>query len=91
MSKTIENTPLGLLSKSLEDNTSVLISLRNNHKLVCNVKAFDKHCNMVLENVREFWNEENANGNKALKERFVSKMFLRGDSVVVVLKYDAQA
>ena len=29
----------------------VLINVRNNHKLLARVKAFDRHCNMVLENV----------------------------------------
>jgi small nuclear ribonucleoprotein D2 len=31
----------------------VLISLRNNKKLLARVKAFDRHANMVLENVKE--------------------------------------
>jgi small nuclear ribonucleoprotein (snRNP)-like protein len=31
----------------------VLISLRNNKKLLARVKAFDRHSNMVLENVKE--------------------------------------
>lgn len=96
--------PLRILSNAVQNSDSVLISLRNNHKLVAKVKAFDRHCNMVLENVKEFWYEESNSGsekqnktkstkskaNKVLRERFVSKMFLRGDSVVVVLKYDAE-
>ncbi len=35
----------------------VLINCRNNKKLLCRVKAFDRHCNMVLENVKEMWTE----------------------------------
>ena len=35
----------------------VLISCRNNRKLLGRVKAFDRHCNMVLENVKEMWTE----------------------------------
>lgn len=35
----------------------VLINCRNNHKLLGRVKAFDRHCNMILENVREMWTE----------------------------------
>ena len=35
----------------------VLINVRNNHKLLARVKAFDRHCNMVLENVKELWTE----------------------------------
>ena len=45
---------------------------------------------MVLENVREMWQETPrlANGQKGRpvsKDRFVSKMFLRGDGVVLVV------
>ncbi len=35
----------------------VLINCRNNKKLLGRVKAFDRHCNMVLENVKEMWTE----------------------------------
>jgi len=35
----------------------VLINCRNNKKLLGRVMAFDRHCNMVLENVREMWTE----------------------------------
>ena len=91
------NGPLRVLTQAVKNNDSIIISLRNGHKLICTVKAFDKHCNMVLENVKEMWSESgngNGNGNgkndsksKVMRERFVSKMFLRGDSVVVVLRY----
>jgi small nuclear ribonucleoprotein D2 len=45
------------------------------------------HCNMVLENVKEMWTERgNKPGSKGVnKDRFISKMFLRGDSVILVL------
>ena len=92
------NGPLRVLAQAVQNSDSVLISLRNSHKLVARVKAFDRHCNMVLENVKEFWYEEGQSqgdaksrtkaANKVLRERFVSKMFLRGDSVVVVLKFN---
>ncbi|XP_020590310.1 probable small nuclear ribonucleoprotein Sm D2 [Phalaenopsis equestris] len=70
----------------------VLINCRNNRKLLGRVRAFDRHCNMVLENVREMWTEVPKTGKgkkKALpvnKDRFISKMFLRGDSVIIVLR-----
>ena len=35
----------------------VLINCRNNKKLLGRVRAFDRNCNMVLENVREIWTE----------------------------------
>lgn len=69
-------------------HTQVLISCRNNHKLLARVKAFDRHCNMVLENVKEMWTEKQGKGTNAKtvnRDRFVSKMFLRGDGVVLVL------
>lgn len=55
------------------------------------VKAFDRHCNMVLENVKEMWTEIPKSGKKGKKkpinkDRFISKLFLRGDSVILVLR-----
>lgn len=78
--------PLSILQTAVRQHTQVLISCRNNRKLLARVKAFDRHCNMVLENVKEMWTEVPKKGAKGVnKDRFVSKMFLRGDSVVLVL------
>merc|ERR1712029_799094 len=41
--------PLRVLTDSVKNNTQVLINCRNNKKLLGRVKAFDRHCNMVLE------------------------------------------
>lgn len=49
--------PLSILQNALNNHMQVLINCRNNKKLLCRVKAFDKHLNMVLENVREMWVE----------------------------------
>ncbi|PKI32038.1 hypothetical protein CRG98_047569 [Punica granatum] len=49
--------PLSVLMMSVKSNTQVLINCRNNRKLLGRVRAFDRHCNMVLENVREMWTE----------------------------------
>ncbi|KAK4732267.1 hypothetical protein R3W88_025255 [Solanum pinnatisectum] len=84
--------PLSVLMMSVKNNTQVLINCRNNRKLLGRVRAFDRHCNMVLENVREMWTEVPKTGKgkkKAVavnKDRFISKMFLRGDSVIIVLR-----
>lgn len=84
--------PLSLLLHAMKSNSQVLINVRNNHKLLARVKAFDRHCNMVLENVKEVWTEAPKTGKgkkKATpvnKERYISKMFLRGDSVILVLR-----
>lgn len=97
----------------------MLINCRNNRKLLGRVKAFDRHCNMVLENVKEMWTEvrhrccaarhtirhstsrplcvspaaqvpRTGKGQKkakpVYKDRFITKLFLRGDSVILVLR-----
>ncbi|KAJ2547481.1 mRNA splicing protein [Coemansia sp. RSA 1933] len=84
--------PMSVLKMAVHNNSQILISLRNNHKLLARIKAFDRHCNMVLENVKEMWTEapKAGKGTKRAtainKDRFISKMFLRGDSVIVVLR-----
>lgn len=39
--------------QSVKNNTQVLINVRNNHKLLARIKAFDRHCNMCVPNVAE--------------------------------------
>lgn len=127
----ISQGPLSVLQQSVRNHTQILIALRNNKKLLARVKAFDRHSNMVLENVKEvclaarpislrqsadhvfvtlpqMWTEVPKGKNKkpvnvrlaplhaqkqlhllthlvsrSQKDRFISKMFLRGDSVVL--------
>eukprot|EP00484_Ammonia_sp_Unknown_P014088 CAMPEP_0197079468 /NCGR_PEP_ID=MMETSP1384-20130603/213642_1 /TAXON_ID=29189 /ORGANISM="Ammonia sp." /LENGTH=101 /DNA_ID=CAMNT_0042518345 /DNA_START=60 /DNA_END=365 /DNA_ORIENTATION=+ len=83
--------PLSVLLQSVKNNSQVLINCRNDHKLLGRVKAFDRHCNMVLENVKEMWTERPKKGKAKSKkpinrDRFISKLFLRGDSVILVLR-----
>merc|ERR1712029_610262 len=84
--------PLSVLTQSVKNNTQVLINCRNNKKLLGRVKAFDRHFNMVLEGVKDMWTEmpKTGKGKKKAKpvnkDRFISKMFLRGDSVILVLR-----
>ena len=81
-----------MLLESVRDQSQILINCRNNKKLLARVKAFDRHCNMVLENVQEMWTEQARTGKgkkKAKpvnKTRFITKMFLRGDSVIIVVR-----
>lgn len=73
----------------MRNNTQVLINCRNNKKLLGRVRAFDRHFNMVLENVKEMWTEtpKGQKGGKPVnKDRLISKMFLRGDTVIIVLR-----
>ncbi|KAF8328162.1 Sm-like ribonucleoprotein [Cantharellus anzutake] len=87
----ISQGPLSVLQQAVRNNTQILISLRNNKKLLARVKAFDRHSNMVLENVKEMWTEIPKGKNKkpVNKDRFISKMFLRGDSVILILRNTA--
>merc|ERR1711865_1277279 len=65
--------PLSVLNEAMRANSQVLI-------------------NMVLENVKEMWTEMPKAGKGAKKakpvnkDRYISKMFLRGDSVILVLR-----
>ncbi|KAH9535382.1 hypothetical protein CY35_17G049300 [Sphagnum magellanicum] len=67
---------------SVKNNSQVLINCQNKKKLLGSVKAFDRHCNMVLENVKEMWTgvQKTGKGKKKAKpvnkDRFISKMLL---------------
>mmetsp|Transcript_21996 Transcript_21996/g.30622 ORF Transcript_21996/g.30622 Transcript_21996/m.30622 type:complete len:113 (-) Transcript_21996:23-361(-) len=87
--------PFSVLYKAVKGNTQVLINVRNNHKYLARVKAYDRHMNLLLEDVKEMWTET-AKGGKGKtrgatlnKDRYVSKMFLRGDSVILVVSNPA--
>ncbi|CDR97717.1 small nuclear ribonucleoprotein, putative [Babesia bigemina] len=80
--------PLAVLEACVRDNSQVLINCRSNRKLLGRVKAFDRHFNMILTDVREMWTETSRGGGKKKyvnKDRYISRLFLRGDSVIVVL------
>ena len=59
--KAIMFVPVKITSESTMNKQiitlQVLINCRNNKKLLGRVKAFDRHCNMVLEGVKEMWTE----------------------------------
>ncbi|KAL9652309.1 hypothetical protein ABK040_011967 [Willaertia magna] len=68
-----EKGPLSLLLESVREQTQILISCRNNRKLLARVKAFDRHCNMVLENVQEMWTEQPKSGKGRSRSKPVNK------------------
>eukprot|EP00921_Rhytidocystis_pertsovi_P020916 GHVQ01033329.1.p1 GENE.GHVQ01033329.1~~GHVQ01033329.1.p1 ORF type:complete len:116 (+),score=9.89 GHVQ01033329.1:52-399(+) len=86
--------PLSVLAECVRDNSQVLVNCRNNRKLLGRVKAFDRHCNLLLTDVREYWVEMPKGGGSSSKkakravnkDRYISKLFLRGDSVIVILR-----
>ena len=80
--------PFSVLWTSATENTQVMVKIRNNHTLLGRVKAFDRHFNLLLEGVKEFWEEppKGGKGEYIYRERMIAKMFVRGDSVILVLK-----
>lgn len=78
--------PMSILDDSVRSGCQILISCRNNRRLLGRVRAFDRHCNMVLEDITEMWVEFPKRGKPVNKDRFISKLFLRGDSVITILK-----
>lgn len=74
--------PLSVLTQSVKNNTQVLINCRNNKKLLGRVKAFDRHCNMVLESVKEMWTEvpRTGKGKKKGGIEWLSTIFYRTNS-----------
>ena len=83
--------PLSVLNKAVTNNEQILIAVRNNKKLLGRVKAFDIHFNMILEGVT-MWTDcpKTSKGAKksklVYKDRYIPKMFLRGESVILVVK-----
>ena len=86
----ISEGPLSLLKEAVRTNSQILIYCRNNRKLLGRIRAFDRHMNIILEAVCEIWSEMMKGKNKQHKlrnrERFISKMFLRGDSIILIVK-----
>ena len=48
---------MSILKQAIQSDKEVLIFCRSGKKLTAKVKAFDRHMNMVLENVQELWTE----------------------------------
>ncbi len=75
-----------LLQKTVRDNSQILINLRSTRKIIARLRAYDRHMNMVLENVREMWVETPRKGKPINKDRYIQKLFLRGDSIISVVR-----
>ena len=54
--------PFSMLLDVVRHNGQILISCRNNRKVLGKLKAFDRHLNMVLEDVCETWLERPKGG-----------------------------
>ena len=100
----LPSTPFRVLERCVSDASPCLVSCRNDKKLYGILRAYDKHFNLILEQVRELWRERpparrTAYGAAAapdrsstdqdaaiLHERFIPKLFVRGDTVIFVLR-----
>lgn len=87
----LKSGPFSVLFQAVKNNSQILINVRNNHKLLARVKAYDRHFNLLLEDVKEMWTDVSKGGKgrerrtAINKDRYVSKMFLRGDSVILIV------
>jgi small nuclear ribonucleoprotein len=66
--------PLDALNKSR--NKRVIVELKNNKQYVGNLKAFDIHINVVLEEA-----EERVDGEI---KRKIGVVFIRGDTIILI-------
>merc|ERR1712146_205404 len=86
--------PFMLLSKITKLNSKIIISSNDNHKFYGYIRSFDKHCNLMLEDVTEIWKEETSNQKSLkkkviIKEKFIPKLFFRGDAIVLLLSQNS--
>ena len=79
--------PLKILTDSVMNHTKILIDIegRGSRRIIAKVIGFDRHFNMVLTDVVEKWTETRR-GIVEIKERYISKMFLPGHNVKIIVK-----
>ena len=44
----LKSGPFSVLYNAVRGNTQVLVNVRNNHKLLARVKAYDRHMNLYV-------------------------------------------
>lgn len=78
--------PFDYISGCVRNDKSVMIILRNNKRMIGKIINYDKHLNLLLENVNEIkFVGENFSELIKIKSKFISKVFLRGDNIVLIL------
>ncbi|KAJ5909108.1 mRNA splicing protein [Penicillium taxi] len=72
----LSSGPLSLLETAARNNLAVLVSTRQDRKIHGRVKAFDRHCNLVMESCKEIWTEKSKGPQSrgVNKERYISKL-----------------
>ncbi|AIB09630.1 small nuclear ribonucleoprotein Sm D2 (nucleomorph) [Lotharella oceanica] len=82
--------PFILLKKSLTASAKIYVLTNDHHKFTGYLRSFDKHCNLIIENVTEIWHEKKKNNKKIItKEKYSPIIFLRGDTIIIVSKFHA--
>ena len=76
--------------QAVKYNTQILINCRNNRRLLGRVKAFDRHCNMVLVDVKEMWTE-NPKAGKGEENLKANTWFSQSTVRQQVLKWQKNA
>lgn len=90
-----EHGPFSLLHHAFREKSQLVVWMRNDHKLLAGIKAFDRHGNMVLTKVKEIWYEvsKRKKGKKKRhieRSKFMHLVFLRGDNVITVVNHSNQ-
>jgi small nuclear ribonucleoprotein D2 len=80
---TLEKGPMAPLADAVKLGHRVLIALRSNRKLYGDLKAVDRHWNMILENAYEMWSSDTGPHTR-VQTRRIKRLFLRGDNVICV-------
>lgn len=70
----MESRPLDALNEAR--NKRVIVELKNGKQFIGNLRAFDIHINVVLENA-----EERVNGEITRK---LGVVFIRGDTIIIL-------
>lgn len=88
----LNNGPFQLLKSSVIERVPILVKCRHNKMIYGRVKAFDKHFNLLMEDVVETWFaipqhlKGTPGAQKIPQTRTISKLFLRGDGVILIVK-----
>lgn len=70
----METRPLDLLN--LNKGKRVIIELKNQKKYIGNLKSFDIHINVVLDDAEEYFDGE--------LKRKIGNVFIRGDTITII-------
>lgn len=90
LEKNVSEGPLGLVERARREGRSVIVSCRNDRKVIGEIVAFDYHFNLLMREVEEIGRQRGrkGKGRKRREEREVRRkmglLFIRGDSVVVI-------